>query len=64
MDFNEIKNLIPQDGEKVILVENGKPTVVLMSFDVYKKRFENAERGRIKNEEKTKDELTIEDLPF
>lgn len=37
MDLNEVKNLISNEGERVILVENGEPTVVLMSFGDYKK---------------------------
>lgn len=37
MDFNEIKQFSPNNGERIILVENGKPTVVLLSFEEYKK---------------------------
>lgn len=37
MDLEEIKNFAPSNGEKYIFVENGKPTVVLLSFEDYKK---------------------------
>lgn len=74
MDFDEIKNLIPQNGEKYIIVENGKPVLVLMSFEDYKKRFSSKQRKEAEQEktlplipqktEKIKNELTLEDLPF
>ena len=63
MDFDEIRQLISANGEKVIFIENGKPSIVLMSFDTYQKRFD------FKGEEKKdisqkKDDLKVEDLPF
>ena len=68
MDINDIKQFIPEDGEKIILMENGKPVVVLMSFNTYKKEFKSAKQDRIHNDEEVnqerKKELTIEDLPF
>ncbi|HZX49627.1 MAG TPA: hypothetical protein VFE94_00555 [Candidatus Paceibacterota bacterium] len=36
MDLNEIKELIQKDGGKIIIVENDKPQVVVMSFEEYK----------------------------
>ena len=35
MDFEKIKNLVKRNGEKLILVENGEPEAVVMSFDEY-----------------------------
>lgn len=35
MDFTRIKNLLRGNGEKLILVENGEPEVVVMSFSEY-----------------------------
>jgi len=70
MDFDEIKQFINSNKERVIIVENGKPVVVLISFDEYKKRFKDSKEENeietIPKEEKenTKKELTIEDLPF
>jgi len=37
MDFTRIKNLVKGNGEKLILVENGEPEVVVMSFSEYAK---------------------------
>jgi len=68
MDINDIKQFIPEDGEKIILMENGKPVVVLMSFNTYKKEFKSVQPEEIHNNEEVnperKKELTIEDLPF
>jgi len=68
MGINDIKQFIPEDGEKIILMENGKPVVVLMSFNTYKKEFKSVKQEEIYNNEEVdqerKKELTIEDLPF
>ena len=69
MDFDEIKQLINSNKERIIIVENGKPVVVLISFAEYQKNFRNSEKSETKQtteekEEETKKELTIEDLPF
>ena len=37
MDFAEFSDFIPKDGEKFVFLEKGKPVLVLMSFDEYKK---------------------------
>lgn len=39
MDLNEIYNLIQAEGGKFIIVENGKPILVVTSFDDYQKRY-------------------------
>ena len=41
MTLDEIKNLIKLDGGKFIIVENGKPVLMVMSFDDYKKIIAN-----------------------
>lgn len=38
MDLNQIKNLIEPDGARIVIVENGKPILVITSFEDYKKR--------------------------
>ena len=38
MDFNEIKEIIEIDGGKFIIVEQGKPIMVVMSFEDYKNK--------------------------
>ncbi|MBZ9572812.1 hypothetical protein KJA17_01295 [Patescibacteria group bacterium] len=70
MDFEQIKNLIPKNGEKYIIVENGKPVLVLMSFEDYKNNFSPVQKEIEFKEkaprisEKSEGELTLEDLPF
>jgi len=74
MNFNEIKQLINSNGEKVILVEDGKPTLVLMSFEDYRKILQPLSQGKkletLQNQisssqaNQEKKELTLEDLPF
>ena len=68
MEIEDIKQFIPNDGEKIILMEKGKPVVVLMSFNTYQKEFksikpEKTDNNGIINQEMRK-ELTIDDLPF
>jgi hypothetical protein len=68
MDFEEIKKIIEEDGAKFIIVENGKPIMVITSFADYKKKLKSVEPGR-KNvqppsQETGEEELKIEDLPF
>lgn len=74
MDINEIKQIIEADGGKFIFVENGKPTLVVCSFDEYKKQlfkaiksdpFDTAQ-GRPANlpVELREDDLKIDDLPL
>ncbi|NQU83012.1 MAG: type II toxin-antitoxin system Phd/YefM family antitoxin [Parcubacteria group bacterium] len=43
MDLNEIKNFVNSDGERIILVENGNPTMVVMSYKEYKKLAQNGQ---------------------
>lgn len=37
MDISKLKNLVKQNGDKFILVENGEPEIVLMSFHEYQR---------------------------
>lgn len=37
MDFAKIKNLVKGNGDKLILVENDEPEIVMMSFAEYEK---------------------------
>ncbi|MBI2625328.1 MAG: hypothetical protein HYW70_03270 [Candidatus Nealsonbacteria bacterium] len=66
MDLNEIKDIIEVDGGKIIIVENGKPTLVVAGFDEYKVKLnkkESKESFGLDNPNKKLEELTIEDLP-
>jgi len=77
MDFEEIKKLIEEDGGKFIIVENGRPEIVITSFADYKKNLvpkkkviqetiipENKQETKPLSQELSQDELRIEDLPF
>lgn len=70
MDFNEIKNLIQQEGGKIIVVENGKPVMVVLSFEDFKARGKKAavqaqDSSRVPPPEpEQEEELTIDDLPL
>ena len=67
MDLNEIKQLIESDGGKFIIVENGKPLMVIISFEEYKKKFINKENNPVKkpiSKELQDGELKLEDLPL
>ncbi|MBI2042260.1 MAG: hypothetical protein HYT21_00695 [Candidatus Nealsonbacteria bacterium] len=67
MDISEIKKIIEADGGKFIFVEDGKPTMVVCSFDEYKKKlFKEASSVRPASipKELSGDELKIEDLPL
>ena len=37
MDFVKIKNMVRENGDKVIFMENGEPELVVMSFAEYEK---------------------------
>ncbi len=75
MDIDEIKQIIENGEAKVVIVENGKPVMVVMNFDEYKKSlkknnspklfsFSNFNLDKHLPEELQEEELKIEDLPF
>ena len=74
MELNEISELIEQDGGKFIIVEEGRPSLVIMDFDEYRKKISNQVKSnpeRIPEEippESPQDlgteEVNIEDLPL
>jgi prevent-host-death family protein len=66
MDFEELKNLIQQEGGKIIVVENGKPVMVVLSFEDFKARNTKKAQGQAPPEEPqdNEEELTIDDLPL
>ena len=37
MDFVKIKNMVQENGDKIIFMENGEPELVMMSFVEYEK---------------------------
>lgn len=37
MDFSQLKNFIRQNGDRCIMIENGAPSLVVLSFSEYEK---------------------------
>ena len=71
MDLNEIKNLIEIDGGKFIIVEEGKPVMVVTSFEDYKKKLIGKKEERpifiakpALPKELQSEALKLEDLPL
>ena len=63
MDLKEIQAILQNEKGKIIIVENGEPTMVILPYQEYKNGLEE----RIVNEVpelKESDELTIDDLPL
>ena len=50
MDINQIKNLMQEDKAKIIIVENGRPVLVIVSFDEYQKKFLKEKKKVINSE--------------
>lgn len=51
MNISKIKNLVKQNGDKFVLIENGEPEIVMMSFQEYERlaggNVHDRSRGRI-----------------
>jgi len=79
MELEELKKLVSKNRERVILVEEGKPSLVLLSFDDYKKMAglnpgedqsnpsqsnPSPKEEQSLQESNKKEELKLEDLPL
>lgn len=70
MDLNEIKNLIGEDGGKLVIVENGEPVLIVTSYADYKKGKKGLTSRVTESAPKAippelaEDDLKIEDLPL
>ncbi len=68
MNFEEIKEIVQKEGGKIIIVENDKPQMVIMSFDAWKggkvRPAEQAPKPILAREEERTEGLTIDDLPL
>ncbi|RLC35337.1 MAG: hypothetical protein DRZ76_00340 [Candidatus Nealsonbacteria bacterium] len=76
MDLNEIRQFIEEEGGKFIIVEDGKPVMVVVSFEEYKKRIIEKKNSpgkkaqsspasrQVLPKELQEEELKVEDLPF
>jgi len=68
MNFDELKKIVEEEKVKIIVLEEGEPALVIMSFDEYKKSKGQAENSQESLEnlpkELIEEPLKIEDLPF
>jgi len=78
MDFEEIKKIMAADGGKFIIIEDGKPIMVIVPFEEYKSKLNPsfskktaASKNKIekdsRNQEddlKTDGDFTVDDLPL
>jgi hypothetical protein len=55
VELNEIKEIIKKSGGKFIIIEDGKPEIVIMSFEDFKKDLEKPSQGIA--EQETKNEI-------
>jgi len=63
MDLDEIKKIIENEKGKVVIIENGKPTIVVSKFGENPMKAEKLAKKEIPEELK-QEELKIEDLPI
>ena len=63
MNLSRIKNLVKQNGDKVILVENDEPEVVVMSFSEYE-RMANGHANTDAAKSKFPSHATPDDIAF
>ncbi|MFH1820699.1 MAG: hypothetical protein ABH805_02195 [Candidatus Nealsonbacteria bacterium] len=66
MDLNEIKQLIKEEGGKIILVEEGEPVLIISAYSgPSKKNSAMMKQETVKPKpEVSENELKVEDLPF
>jgi len=77
MDWDELKRIV-SSSDKIIIIDQGKPSFVITTFDYYKNNFISSKddsiesdeddskdvRKDVKNESIEDSDLTIDDLPF
>ena len=70
MDLKDLKHLI-RNGERVIIVEDGKPTLVVLPFEEYDRQRQGMNQapngnGDIENDipPLAEEEFTLDDLPL
>lgn len=64
MDFTELKKIIDSKESKVVIIENGKPVMVVIGYEDYRKKFSKEEKEREVPKELIDEPLKVEDLPF
>ncbi|MCH8048683.1 hypothetical protein IIC44_01125 [Patescibacteria group bacterium] len=69
MDLEELKNILKKDKGKIIIVENGKPVMIISSYEYdeeSKSKQEEVVEPLLRDEDigSIPGELTIDDLPL
>lgn len=67
MDLQEIKEIIKKEGGKIVIVENDKPQVVIMSFEEWRGKVRSGQVSKPNPPplvEERAEGLTIDDLPI
>ena len=69
MDLNELKDIIQREGGKIIIVENGKPQMVVMAFEEWRRQPKSPQEQAPMPTPPPVDEenlrgITIDDLPL
>ncbi|MCK5044865.1 type II toxin-antitoxin system prevent-host-death family antitoxin [Candidatus Parcubacteria bacterium] len=64
MDFTELKKIIDSKESKVVIIENGKPVMVVIGYEDYRKKFSKEEKEKEVPKELIDEPLKVEDLPF
>jgi hypothetical protein len=68
MDLEELKNILQKDKGKIIIVENGKPLMVIVPYEALRTESPPEEspdpRASQQELEPEPGELTIDDLPI
>ncbi len=67
MDLKELQDLIKKEKGKIIIVEDGEPTMVILSYGEYKNRNNKNELAAslpLPEDNGDSEELTVDDLPL
>lgn len=70
MDLNEIKQLLAEGGGKIVIVENDKPTFIVIPYEEYKGKKTAVvspaigEQKAETSQPSSPHELTLDDLPL
>ncbi len=68
MNFLEIKKFLKKEGGKVLILENGEPFMVVMSYQEYQGlkdiNQKSSEKETFRQQKEKSQRLTLDDLPI
>ena len=64
MDLEELKRIVSEDGGKIVVVEQGKPIMVVVSYEEYTRKHIQKEPVPAVSSSPPQEELSIDDLPL